>query len=235
VVEGDDRIGALLLLDRLEQLDEPHELLTDLSAWALDHGDPVLVVSVPNVAHFDVGLRLLCGDWAPGQPEPAGGTPVHFFTESALERLVERCGWRVVAREDFDRANSEGRDVELEDSIPEEMVGALRVLSQTYNPQSTVEQFVWALTPVKIEARPTSFAAAIEPPAPIDEREFPPEQRHPVYDYMASMGIVASEINRRAVAIRRKPRPRWKRAILDRVNATPRTADAYKQLRRWFG
>jgi Glycosyltransferase WbsX len=232
---GDDRVGALLLLDRLEQLVEPHELLADLSAWALDHGEPVLVVSVPNVAHFDLGLRLLCGDWTPGQPQLGGGAPVHFFTESALERLVERCGWRIVARDDFDRANSDGRDVELEDSIPEEMVGALRVLSQTYNPQSTVEQFVWALTPVKIDAPPTSFAAAVAPPPPTDERELPPEQRHPVYDYMASMGIVASEINRRAVAIRRKPRPRWKRVILDRVNASPRTAGAYKQLRRWFG
>jgi Glycosyltransferase WbsX len=234
-VPADDRVGVLLLLDGIEQLAGPHDVLADLSAWALDHGDPILVLSVPNVAHFDVGLRLLCGEWAPGQPEPVGSVPLHFFTESALEQLVERCGWRIIAREDFDRVNSDGRDLELEDSIPEEMVGALRVLSQTYNPQSTVQQFVWALTPVKIEARPTSFAAAVQPPPPAEERELPPEQRHPVYDYMASVGIVASEINRRAVAIRRKPRPRWKRAVLDTVNGNPRTADAYKQLRRWFG
>jgi hypothetical protein len=233
-IPGDEPIGALLLLDRIDQLAEPHELLADLSAWALDHGEPILVLSVPNVAHFDVGLRLLCGDWAPGLPGAAGGAPVHFFTESALEQLVGRCGWRVIARDDFDRANSDGRDVELEDNIPEEMVGALRVLAQTYNPQSTVEQFVWALTPVKVETRPTSFAAAVQPPPPTDDRDLPPEQRHPVYDYLASVGIVASETNRRAVAIRRKPRPRWKRVILDRVNANPRTADGYKRLRRWF-
>ena len=216
------------------RLAEPHRLLSDLSAWALADGEPTLVVSVPNVAHFDVGLRLLCGDWEPAGTGRSPEAAAHFFTEPVLTRLVERCGWRVVERDDFCRVRSDQHDTELEDSIPEEMVGALRILSETYNAESTIEEFVWALAPVPLDTPPPSFAAAVAPPPAEEERDLPKAIRHPVYNYLASVGVVASETNRRAVALRRQPRPRWRRAFLEAVNANPRTAEAYKRLRRWF-
>jgi Glycosyltransferase WbsX len=233
-LEGHGQAGAVVLLDRIGRVAEPHRLLSELSAWALANGEPTLVVSVPNVAHFDVGLRLLCGDWEPAGTGRAGEPAAHFFTEPGLTRLVERCGWRVVDRDDFRRVRSDQHDTELEDSIPEEMVGALRILSETYNPESTIEEFVWALAPVPLDSPPRSFAAAIAPPPAEEERDLPKAIRHPVYDYLASVGVVASETNRRAVALRRQPRPRWRRAFLEAVNANPRTAEAYKRLRRWF-
>ena len=58
-------VGAFLLLDVLEHLLEPQKLLSALSAWAMEHDEPFLVVSVPNVAHFDIAFRLLCGKWIP--------------------------------------------------------------------------------------------------------------------------------------------------------------------------
>jgi hypothetical protein len=233
-LEGHGQAGAVVLLDRIGRVAEPHRLLSELSAWALANGEPTLVVSVPNVAHFDVGLRLLCGDWEPAGTGRAGEPAAHFFTEPGLTRLVERCGWRVVDRDDFRRVRSDQHDTELEDSIPEEMVGALRILSETYNPESTIEEFVWALAPVPLDSPPTTFAAAVAPPPADEERDLPKAIRHPVYDYLASVGVVASETNRRAVALRRQPRPRWRRAFLEAVNANPRTAEAYKRLRRWF-
>ena len=56
-----DSIGALLLIDVLEHLAEPQELLTSLASWSLDHGSPQLLVVAPNVAHVDMALQVLCG------------------------------------------------------------------------------------------------------------------------------------------------------------------------------
>ncbi len=227
-------VGTLLLGDRLDTLAQPQRLLADLSAWALDHDEPLLVVSVPNATHFDVALSLLCGRWTEGPTDEAERRPLRFYSEETLDRLLSRCGWQRVAREDFRQVHSDVWDPELEDNIPEEMIGALRVLAATYNPQSVVQQFVWALTPVKIDSAPGSFADAVAAGTGEDERQLPRQQQHPVSNYLASVGIVASEINRRAVAIRRKPRPRWKRVIRDTVDASPPLTSAYNLLRRWL-
>ena len=79
-LDGVEHVGGLMLLDVLEHLLQPQDLLSALSTWALDHGRPTLVLSVPNVAHFDVALRLLCGRWIPttrasSTPPTSGSSP----------------------------------------------------------------------------------------------------------------------------------------------------------------
>ena len=49
--------------------------------------------------------------------------------------MFERCGWRVVARDDFVAVRTDQYDGELNDELPLEMVGALRALAESYNPQ----------------------------------------------------------------------------------------------------
>ena len=228
-------ISAFLLLDVIDKLPRPQQLLADLSAWSLAHGNAVLFASVPNIGHFDLGLRLLFGEWDPSHTGLDESVPRHFFTEPSLKQLFERSGWKLMAHEDFRSVRSEAYDPELHDSLPEEMIGALRVLSEAYNPQWAVEHFVWALSPVEIDRSLQSAHDAVAPPAEGTQRRFTREQRASVEGYLASVGLIASETNRRAVGLRRTARPRWQRALLRSINASPRTASAYKEVRRRIG
>ncbi len=220
-------VGAIVLLDGIQRIAEPHRFLNSLSRWALTHGEPALLISVPNVAHFDRGLRLLCGEWS-GSDGPAGDVgDLHQFTAVTLRRLVERSGWIVADSNDLESVRSGLYDEDLDNSIPEEMAGALRVLSETYNPQWAVREFVWALTPINVPSPPLTFSEAIAPDE--DEvRTLPGLRGHPVENYLASIGIVASEINRRDGTrkrrrrrIQRHPRyVRWKETIYRVVGVT---------------
>ncbi len=227
-----DDVGAFLLLDVLEHLVEPQRLLAALSEWSLKHGSPLLVVSVPNVAHFDVGLRLLVGTWEPRATGLLDSTHLRFFTEQTLERMTERCGWRMVARHDFSAVHSDQYDPELNEELPVEMVGALRVLADSHNPHTSVKQFVWALQPVPVTDPPESFLEAVEtapqagPSGVGVGREDLALRR-----YLASIGLVATESNRRAAARQSAggSLPRWKSAVLNRLSRSPRMDAAFKK------
>jgi predicted TPR repeat methyltransferase len=160
-LEDVEHVGAFMLLDVLEHLLQPHELLTALSGWAMDHGEPTLVVSVPNVAHFDIAFRLLCGRWIPTETGLLDSTHIRFFTEETLANLFERTGWEVVAREDFSVIRSDQYDHGLTDALAVETIGMLRVLAATENANASVQQYVWALRPVGVARPPSSYLDAV--------------------------------------------------------------------------
>jgi 2-polyprenyl-3-methyl-5-hydroxy-6-metoxy-1,4-benzoquinol methylase len=163
-LDGLEPVGAFMILDVLEHLTQPQQLLSALSDWALKHGEPSLVVSVPNVSHFDLGLRLLCGRWTPTETGMLDSTHLRFFTEDTLERMMGRCGWAVVAREDYETLHTDQYDSELNDALPVEMMGALRMLAESANAQASVQQFVWALKPFAVPAPPETYLQAVCPP-----------------------------------------------------------------------
>ena len=188
-----------MLLDVLEHLLQPQELLSALSAWALENGRPTLVLSVPNVSHFDVAFRLLCGRWIPTTMGLLDSTHIRFFTEETLANLVQRTGWEIVARDNFSVLRGDQYDPDLADAMPAEMIGALRVLSDSENPNSAVQQYVWALRPVPVEDPPTSYLEAVG----LSEEQISrgaASDMSAVRNYLASVGILASEAARRAVA-----------------------------------
>jgi len=235
VLDQLEHVGALVILDVIDSLAQPHQLLSGLSAWSLKHGEPALVVSVPNVAHFDLGLRLLCGAWTPTENGLLDSTHLRFFTETTLQRMFERCGWEVLARNNFSTTRTDQYDPDLNDELPAEMIGALRVLSEAYNPHAAVQQFVWALKPVPVNALPSTFLEAVgeadDQPAP----DVHSNGERIVGAYLESVGLVASETNRRAAKQLRSPDPRLiqrgKWVFVKTVNRSPRTAAALKRAR----
>jgi len=196
-VAAAEPVGAVLLLDSVASLPEPQALLADLSRWSLAHGSPLLVVSAPNVAHFDVALRLLCGRWSPTDGGLLDGAHLRFFTEQTLANLVERTGWEVVARHDVDGIRSDQYDSRLADGLPVEMMGALRILSQAEHTNGSVEHFVWALRPVALAGAPSSFLEAVQL-TPDEQAGTPVGDPTAVANYLSSVGILASEAGRRA-------------------------------------
>jgi predicted TPR repeat methyltransferase len=243
-LEDVEHVGAFMLLDVLEHLLQPHELLTALSGWAMDHGEPTLVVSVPNVAHFDIAFRLLCGRWIPTETGLLDSTHIRFFTEETLANLFERTGWEVVAREDFSVIRSDQYDHGLTDALAVETIGMLRVLAATENANASVQQYVWALRPVGVARPPSSYLDAVGLTEAQRTRD-PSDELWAVDNYLASVGILASEGNRRSIergyglqrgdgtATTRLTLAQIKQAALREAYKNPRRARAFQRVYRW--
>ncbi len=238
-------VGAMMLLDVIEHLLQPQQLLVELSEWALKHGEPLLVVSVPNVSHFDVAFRLLCGRWIPTETGLLDSTHIRFFTARTLAHLFERTGWEVVAEDNFSVVRGDQYDAPLTDSLPLELVAALRVLSDAENPHAAVQQFVWAARPVPVKQRPESYLDAVG--LTDKERMLPPSaDLSPVYGFLGSAGILASESNRRAIEGRSQRRggpggmtlhqraAYYKQMAVREAYKNPRRARAFQRVYGWM-
>jgi 2-polyprenyl-3-methyl-5-hydroxy-6-metoxy-1,4-benzoquinol methylase len=229
-------VGAFMLLDVTEHLTQPQQLLAMLSAWSLKHGNPLLVVSVPNVAHFDLGLRLLSGRWSPTETGLLDSTHLRFFTGETLERMVERCGWQVVVRDNFSTVISDQYDRALHDSMPVEMVGALRTLADSHNPYAAVQQFVWAMRPVPVTDAPTTYLQAVGRPdkGAGDKYSDNSVDDQALRDYLVSVGLIATETSRRSIKYVNHyvgdTVPKWKRTLLNQVYRSPRVAALFKKV-----
>jgi 2-polyprenyl-3-methyl-5-hydroxy-6-metoxy-1,4-benzoquinol methylase len=248
-IAANETVGAMMLLDVVEHLLQPQELLACLSAWALENSSPMLMVSVPNVAHFDIAFRLLCGRWIPTETGLLDSTHIRFFTEETLANLFERTGWEVAVRDNFSAVRGDQFDSPLNDALPIEMVGALRVLSESENPNASVQQFVWALRPVPITEPAHTYLEAVGMTS--EERyRGPVSDLSAVRNYLTSVGILASEASRRAAqstavaaaaaaaaaaegVIRRQGLGRYKQAVLRQANKNPRRARAFQRVYRW--
>ena len=216
-----------------DDLPQSQRLLAALSAWSVDHNGARLFISVPNVAHFDRGVRLLLGDWS--VRAPASGAVSSNFTNATLERTLEQCGWLRIDEESVLAVRSEEWDEETFNGIPEEMVGALRVLSETYNPYSDVERFVWALAPTRVKEPPGSISAALGEDSTATRDHLSDERRERVQQYLNSIGLVVSETERRALVLRSTPDPFWKRSLLKWTNASPRLSSKIGRVKRRLG
>jgi Glycosyltransferase WbsX len=234
-LDGVERVGAVLLVGLLQRLADPQELLTALAAWALDHGSPSLVVTVPHIAHIDMALNLLCGQFDVQQSGPLDPANLRFFTEETLQRLLERSGWRRVGRDDLRSLYSEEYEAGLRNGLPEEMMGALQATAEAVNPNWSVTHFVWALEPQPIDMAPSSYLEAVAPEEPRPTSLVSQEATEEVATYLASVGLVVSETNRRAVYIERNRLSQTstyhlKQLVLKLIYGSPRLGKAFKRL-----
>jgi hypothetical protein len=105
-VVGSKRIASMTILDVLEHIEDPAPILRVLREFCHIHAAP-LIISVPNVTHRDIGLKLLMGHW---DYTPAGlldDDHIRFYTDSHLTRVTQACGWCEVARNDTSNPSSE--------------------------------------------------------------------------------------------------------------------------------
>jgi hypothetical protein len=91
---------AVLLGNVIEHVADPVAVLR-AAARCLDRSaaaDPVVVVSVPNVAHADVRLALAAGRWTYRDTGILDRTHLHFLTAELLTALGDAAGLDVVQR-----------------------------------------------------------------------------------------------------------------------------------------
>src|SRR6266568_6959784 len=106
-IAADGRINAVLMLDTLEHLPEPWKLLENLSSGASRWGAPVLVVSIPNVAHVDVAAKLVAGRWDVTPTGLLDSTHLQLFSSERVETMMPASGWYECERADYELHHSD--------------------------------------------------------------------------------------------------------------------------------
>jgi chromosome segregation ATPase len=97
------------------------------------------------------------------------------------------------------------------------LFGALRVLSDSYNNSATVQQFVWALTPVAVDSAPASYFDAVgDDSEALTSKAEADVGLQALTDYMSSVGVFAVEQDRRSAPLYRK-REEYTRDLEQRV------------------
>lgn len=90
------KVASLSIIDTLEHVYNGAEILAMLRRIALDNA-AVLVVSVPNVTHRDIGFKLAFGKWDYTNAGLLDRTHVRFFSDSLLHSLLRSSGWHQIA------------------------------------------------------------------------------------------------------------------------------------------
>jgi 2-polyprenyl-3-methyl-5-hydroxy-6-metoxy-1,4-benzoquinol methylase len=90
-------VDAMIFGDVLEHTADPVMVLRMARPKLLDDG--VIVVSIPNIGHFKVRLRLLLGKFEYEDWGIMDRTHLRFFTLKTAQEMLRQAGFRVVHRE----------------------------------------------------------------------------------------------------------------------------------------
>lgn len=155
---GGRRVAAFSALDAIEHLPGASTFLEALRRVAGPAGTPPLVVSIPNVSHRDVGIKLLLGRWDVTPTGLLDETHVRFFAPSTLDATMRASGWEELDANDFPLEASDQHfpadAVALDAGTP---LGALlRQVRESAAPGATTNQFVRAYRPAAPGRRPSA-------------------------------------------------------------------------------
>ncbi|CAN5518253.1 methyltransferase domain-containing protein [soil metagenome] len=100
-------VSAILMLDSLEHTARWEPVLDAVTDAAGELGAPLLVTSIPNVAHYDVGAKLVLGRWDATEAGLLDTTHRHFFTGDRLAEVFRARGWTEVGDADFRLVDSD--------------------------------------------------------------------------------------------------------------------------------
>jgi glycosyltransferase involved in cell wall biosynthesis len=140
---GDRRLASLTFMDTLEHITNGPAVLRMLRRIANRDAAP-LVLSVPNVTHKDLALKLLIGRWDITEAGLLDHTHVGFYSQGGLSGLMASIGWRELAAHDWLLEHSDQEfPLSAPNLNPRLPIGHfLRRLIDQANPAAIVNQFV---------------------------------------------------------------------------------------------
>jgi glycosyltransferase involved in cell wall biosynthesis len=94
---GSRRFDYVLMLDILEHLRRPEQVLSQAAGALRDNGR--IIVSLPNVANITVRLMLLFGRFNYTERGLLDRTHLRFYTHKTARRLLEQSGYEIVRKE----------------------------------------------------------------------------------------------------------------------------------------
>ncbi|NNN21751.1 MAG: methyltransferase domain-containing protein [Acidimicrobiales bacterium] len=101
------KVSAITGLDVIEHLRNPTLTLSSIKDALLLIKCPILVLSIPNVAHVDLGLKLIGGRWDITQTGLLDSTHVSLFTKKRVESTLSALGFELIEKNDVIIADSE--------------------------------------------------------------------------------------------------------------------------------
>lgn len=141
-------LAAVLMLDVIEHLTQPDLALAALHDLARTSGVP-LIASIPNVTHYDVGVKLMLARWDMTPTGLLDRTHVQFFSEARLTSFMGEQGWSEVDRRDFVMLDSDQHfPPDLTAFLPDTTLHSfLRNLRDAADDDGQINQFVRAYLP----------------------------------------------------------------------------------------
>jgi O-antigen biosynthesis protein len=94
----DARFDTIIFGDVLEHLVQPWQVLRSMRDFLKPDG--FIIVSIPNVAHWDVRMGLLKGRFDYQRNGLLDATHLRFFTRRTAYELVRECGYKIVQTDD---------------------------------------------------------------------------------------------------------------------------------------
>ena len=159
-------VASISFIDTLEHITNGENVLSELRQVAAK-SNASLVLSVPNVAHKDLALKLLLGRWDVTEDGLLDHTHVTLYNHSRLSQLMKSVGWCKIATRDWPLQYS---DQYFPKSSPLLNEGSpigrfLLQLIGRANRYAIVNQFVGIYQPSEPQPRPL-LEDRVEPSAP---------------------------------------------------------------------
>jgi 2-polyprenyl-3-methyl-5-hydroxy-6-metoxy-1,4-benzoquinol methylase len=146
-IVGDRQVASITLLDVIEHLVNADEPVSAVAELAAEHA-ALVVVSVPNVTHLDVGLKLVFGGWDVTETGLLDKTHVRFYTRRSLEQALRSFGLYKFAEANVELAMSDQHFPATHPALGDKtsIHRYLTALRRDASGDDMVNQFVWACT-----------------------------------------------------------------------------------------
>lgn len=147
-IVGDRGVASITLLDVIEHLVDAVEPVSAVAELAAEH-KALVVVSVPNITHQDVGLKLVFGGWDVTETGLLDKTHVRFYTKRSLEQALRSFGLYKFAEANVEVACSDQHFPATHPALGDgtSIHRYLTALRRDASGEGLVGQFVWACAP----------------------------------------------------------------------------------------
>ena len=147
-IVGGRRVESVSMLDVIEHLPEAAGPMSAVGELATEHG-ALVVVSVPNVTHGDVGLKLVFGRWDVTETGLLDTTHVRFYTRASLEQDLRSHGLYKFDEQNVEMARSDQHFPATHPALGERtsLHAYLTALRRDAATDDLVNQFVWICSP----------------------------------------------------------------------------------------
>lgn len=148
-------IASVSMLDVIEHLPLHSDFLSILCNWIAEKNAKIpFVVSIPNLAHFDVAANLLSGRWEYTATGLLDETHQVIFTAGLLDKKMSTHGWEEIDRLDYRLEISDQYRVASSPLLNRTGgIGEhLRSIKQLTDPFPDVHQFVRAYLPRELNS-----------------------------------------------------------------------------------
>ncbi|WP_407341759.1 methyltransferase domain-containing protein [Pengzhenrongella phosphoraccumulans] len=147
-IVGGRRVASISLLDVIEHLSDAGSPVSAVAKLAGEHG-ALVVVSVPNITHLDVGLKLAFGRWDVTESGLLDMTHVRFYTRNSLEQALRSFGLYKFDESNVELARSDQHFPSTHPALGDKtsLHRYLTALRRDASGDDMVNQFVWACVP----------------------------------------------------------------------------------------